>query len=67
MNNNQVSWYEGMDHCEEDEEEESEEDDDDDDGSEHPTPCDCSKMRCVIIKATLERRAEEEVANKTSS
>lgn len=65
MNNNHVSWYEGIDHCEEDEEEESE--DDDDDGSEHPTPCDCSKMRCVIIKATLERRAAEEMADKTSS
>ena len=61
QNNNQVSWYEGMDHCE-DEDEDEEEDSDEDDGAEHPSPCDCSKMRCILIKATLERyKAEEEL------
>ena len=56
-----MSWVVIRDHCE-DEDEDEEEDSDEDDGAEHPTPCDCSKMWCILIKATLERyKAEEEL------
>lgn len=42
----------GNDEKEEDDEEESDEE-------EHPTPCDCGKMRCLIIKAMLEKYEKE--------
>ena len=48
---------------EEDESEENEEDtdDEDDDGEEHPMPCDrnCKRIKCILIKATLEKYENE--------
>jgi hypothetical protein len=32
---------------------------DDDDGEEHPMPCKCNRLKCVLIKATLEKYENE--------
>ena len=51
-----------------DEEEEEDHDEDDDDGEEHEVPCDCSRIKCVLIKATIQKYENESVeANKKSS
>ena len=39
-------------------------DDFDDDEEEHIIPCDCSRMRCVLIKATLQKYENQDSANK---
>lgn len=50
---------------EEEEEEEEEYDDDDDDDEEeddqklHPIPCNCGNIKCILIKATLEKYQNE--------
>lgn len=32
----------------------------DDDGEEHPIPCDCSRLKCILIKATIEKYENEQ-------
>lgn len=44
-------------------EDDDEENDDDDDDQEHEMPCDCSRIKCVLIKATLERYENEAKSN----
>lgn len=46
---------------------EEESESDEDDGEEHPMPCDrdCKRMKCILIKATLERY-EQEKSNDTA-
>jgi hypothetical protein len=62
--------YEAIDHNLDDEEDDYDDDDYDDDG-EHPRPCDCGQIKCIIIKAALERYNNEalelENAKKNSS
>ena len=55
---NQEINYEGIDHVEDDEEED-EEDDEYDDEKEHPRPCDCGQIKCLIIKTALERYSQQ--------
>jgi hypothetical protein len=43
---------------------EDEDEDEDDDDEEHEMPCDCSRIKCVLIKATLERYENEAKSNK---
>ena len=53
INNNR----EKLDYNENYEDEEDADDADDDD--EHPMPCDCGRIKCLIIKATLEKYDNE--------
>ena len=55
---NQEINYEGIDHGEDDDEED-EEDDEYDDEKEHPRPCDCGQIKCLIIKTALERYSQQ--------
>lgn len=55
----QEVWYEGMNHAEDDEE-------DDEDTDDHPRPCNCGQIKCVIIAAALERYKLESVAQTMS-
>ena len=38
--------------------------DEDVDEDEHPVPCDCGEMKCLIIKATIEKYDQEKLHNK---
>ena len=45
-----------------DEDDDDDYDDDDDDG-EHEMPCDCKRIKCILIKASLERYENEKNSN----
>ncbi|KAL8576897.1 hypothetical protein ACOMHN_064681 [Nucella lapillus] len=47
--------------------EDEESDDDDDDGDEHPVPCDCSRDKCQLIRALMQKYSEEQDALETEA
>ena len=45
-------------------EQEEEDDDDDNDEDDHHIPCECSNLRCVLIRKTLENYNKDDETNK---